>query len=483
MGHRDTRGARQPLAVALPSSLQTGNRIEPRSIPEGSSYAQGRLDAAHHVSNRQADFEAGRSGVKRTLRARFPQAAWNDADGLSPGVLAREEVAEKENHSHFRQKLAVFDKKQSLTTICDEIRLPFAPPGSITQPMESLEMFFQSSRGIFCLSFILLSVVSIIGQTPDTVVASVNGSQITQKQVDDSVAAQILPLQQQLYAIRKAALDNLIVTRILESEATAKGILLEDLRRQLTVGEINVTRQQVEEAYSQNASFFASMSPDEARERLRLDLENQARMRHYRAGLAALRQKWSVKLSFSAPPFVLELDDGVSPAKGAKKPVVTIAEFSDFECPYCIGVQAVLKQVMQSYEKDVRLVFKHMPLEGHRNSLPAARAAYCAAEQDRFWEFHDALFAARDLSPGALEQIAAQLGLGLRKFQSCVSSEQSRNAVVKDIEAARVFRVDSTPSFVINGQLVKGALTFADFQKIIERELSQRASEKPSATN
>src|SRR5262249_12487140 len=153
-------------------------------------------------------------------------------------------------------------------------------------------------------------------------------------------ASQIYPLQQQLYAIRKAALENLITAKILESEAAARGISVEELRRQLTAGEINVARAQVEEAYAQNASFFASMSPDEARERLRLDLENQARMKHYRAGLEGLRKKWPVKLSFSAPPYLLELDDGVSPVKGSATPVVTIVEFSDFECPFCNEVQA-----------------------------------------------------------------------------------------------------------------------------------------------
>ena len=61
---------------------------------------------------------------------------------------------------------------------------------------------------------------------------------------------------------------------------------------------------------------------------------------------------------------------------------------------------------MQNYGNDVRLVFKHLPLEGHRNSLPAARAAYCAAEQDRFWQFHDALFASQNLSPAVFDEIA-----------------------------------------------------------------------------
>jgi protein-disulfide isomerase len=328
---------------------------------------------------------------------------------------------------------------------------------------------------------ILLLASSAFGQAPDAVVASVNNIKITQKQVDESVAMQIYPLQQQLYAIRKAALDNLVTAKILESEAATRGVSIEDLRRQLTLGEIDVTRAQVEEAYTQNASFFATMSPDEARERLRLDLENQARMKHYRAGLEALRKKWTVNLSL--PPPSLELDDGLSPAKGSSKPLVTIVEFSDFECPFCSAVQNTLKQIVQSYGRDVRLVFKHLPLEGHRNSLPAARAAYCAAEQDRFWQFHDALFASKNLSPPVFTQIATDLGLGLPKFQACLSSEQSRAGVVKDIETARLFRIESTPSFIVNGKLIQGALSLADFQKIIEQELSQRANQKQSSTN
>lgn len=341
-------------------------------------------------------------------------------------------------------------------------------------------MFFQTSR-VLCL--VLLLAGSVLGQTTENIVASVNNVEITQKQVDESVATRIYPLQQQLYAIRKAALENLIVTKILESEAAARGVSIEELRRQLTLGEINVTRAQVEEAFRQNASFFASMSPDEARERLRLDLENQARMKHYRAGLDALRKKWTVKIDFAPPVFVADLDDGVSPAKGSNKPAVTIVEFSDFECPYCNTVQRTLRQVLENYGGDVRLVFKHLPLEGHRNSLPAARAAHCAAEQDRFWQFHDALFGAKELSPAVLTQIANDLGLGVPTFQACLNSEQSRAAIVKDLETARLFRIESTPSFIVNGKLIQGALSFADFQKIIEQELSQRATQKQSSIN
>lgn len=342
---------------------------------------------------------------------------------------------------------------------------------------------YSSLSIIWSIFLPLVLAVASYAQTPETVLAKIDNIEITQKQVDDSVAAQIYPLQQQLYAIRKAALENLITTKILESEATLRRISIDDLRKQLTLGEVNVTRAQVEDAYKQNASFFATMSPDEARERLRLDLENQTRMKHYRAGLDALRKKWPVTMNFSPPPFVSELDDGVSPVRGATNPVVTIVEFSDFECPFCKQVQGALKQTLESYGREVRLVFKHLPLEGHRNSLPAARAAYCAAEQGRFWQFHDALFAAGNLSPPGFEQIASNLGVGLAKFQECIASERSRAAVIKDIEAARLLRIESTPSFVVNGKVINGALSFADFQKIIEQELSQRVTQKQSSMN
>ena len=350
-------------------------------------------------------------------------------------------------------------------------------------------MLVHSSRGILVEFRYLLLLVGFLAaaralafaQAPESVLASVNGNEITLRQVDDSVKTQIYPLQQQLYAIRKAALENLLTAMVLESEAKERRVSVDELRKQLTRGEIDVTQTQVEDAYRQNASFFAAMSPDEAKERLRLDLENQARMKNYRAGIEALRKKWGGALTFAQPPFVLELDDGVAPAKGSTKPLVTIVEFSDFECPFCREAQNTLNQILQKYRNEVRLVFRHMPLEGHRNSLPAARAAYCAGEQNRFWEFHDALFAAGKLSATVFDEIAADVGLGVPKFRACLNSEHSRSAIVRDIETARLFRIDSTPTFVVNGKLVKGAISFVDFEKIIEREINQRATEKQSS--
>jgi protein-disulfide isomerase len=343
-------------------------------------------------------------------------------------------------------------------------------------------MLIQSSPGRIVFVILLLRLTAF-AQEPETVVATVNSTEIRLKQVDETVLSAIYPLQQQLYAIRKVALDNLITAQLLEAEARAQGVSIEEVRERLTRGVIKVSRAEVEEAYTQNASFFASMSPDEARERLRLDLENQSRMRRYRAGVEELRRKWPVAIRLpAAPAGVTEFDDG-SPAKGPAKAAVTIVEFSDFECPFCARVQDTLRQIRERYDGEVRLVFKHLPSEGHRHSLAAARAAYCAGEQDRFWQFHDALFATGNLSPEIFGEIGARLGLAREKFATCLSGEGSRSAVVKDIELARRYRIDSTPSFLINGKLVKGALAFADFQNLIERELQQRSTPKTSSIN
>lgn len=135
-----------------------------------------------------------------------------------------------------------------------------------------------------------------------TVVAVVDGRSITQKEVDDSVSAQLVPLQQQIHALRKAALENLIVRAVLDGEATRRGVSVEELNRQLTAGEVSVPAGEVERSYVENASAFGSMSPDEARMRLRLDMETQARMKNYREALATL-PAMAQRLDLDVPRF------------------------------------------------------------------------------------------------------------------------------------------------------------------------------------
>ena len=336
-------------------------------------------------------------------------------------------------------------------------------------------------RVVIMAACLFMTAICAQGQaTDEIVVAVVDGQKITQKHVDDSMKLRIYPLAQQLANVRKVALENLIINKVLEKEASRRQISTDQLRKELTTGEINVTEQQVEDAYAQNSSFFAAMSPDEARLRLRLDLENQARMRHYKAALEKLRQASAIVLTAVAA--ATNLEDTESPAIGPKGALVSIVEFSDFECPFCRVVQPALKEVLKLYGGEVRLIFKHLPIETHKHAMLLARAATCAAQQDRFWQYHDLLFGSADRSPEHLRKLAGNAGIQVDKFQACLNSEQSQTQVVRDLDLARTLGINSTPSFVINGRNYSGALSLSEFRRIIEQELKKARSLRQTST-
>ena len=326
-------------------------------------------------------------------------------------------------------------------------------------------------RSTALLLLAVAGVTTVRAQTEDSIVALVGGRKITQREVDRSVASQIFPLQQQVYALRKVALENLILRAVLENEARKRGLAVEELGKQLTSGRVEVLPSQVEQAYLENASAFGTMSPDEARERLRLDLENQARMKNYREALSKLRASSGVELRLEEPKVVSAAEAEAGASVGPEKAAVTITEFSDFQCPYCKQAQGTIKRVLQNYADDVRLVFKHLPLGMHAQAFPAARAAFCAGEQGSFWQYHDALFASESMSPEVFTRLATELRLDMPRFNACVDSEAARMAVLRDMHDARRLGISGTPAFVINGKLFRGALNFEDFKGVVEREL------------
>lgn len=320
----------------------------------------------------------------------------------------------------------------------------------------------------------------VYAQAPEEVVAVVNGRKIYRSEVDRTIVAQLVPLQRQTYALRQAALENLILRRLLEDEARRRGVTVEALKSEFTAAKVEVAESEVEQEYAENRPAFGAMSEDEAKQRLRLGLEAEARMRNYRAALSRLRQDARIELILAEPRLPLgDVAAEQSPALGGKEAAVVIVEFSDFQCPFCKQSQGALKRVLQTYGDQVRLVFKHLPLAIHSESFPAARAAFCAGEQNSFWQYHDALFAADRLSPEKFKSIAADLGLDVAGFTACFESERSRAAVLRDVREAARLGVSATPTFIVNGTLRQGALGFDDFSAVIARELKNSPPTPP----
>ena len=124
----------------------------------------------------------------------------------------------------------------------------------------------------------------------------------------------------------------------------------------------------------------------------------------------------------------------------------------------------------------MQLVFKHMPLSMHANAPLAHAAAEAAYRQGRFWEMHDAIFAAqRELTLEKFLQSAAAVGLDVDRFKKDIESEEVKARIAADVEAANRIGVTGTPAFFINGRFLSGAQPFEAFKRIIDEELERRS--------
>jgi protein-disulfide isomerase len=165
--------------------------------------------------------------------------------------------------------------------------------------------------------------------------------------------------------------------------------------------------------------------------------------------------------------------DGRSQTRGAEGALVTIAEFSDYQCPFCARVQPTLSQVLMEYEGDVRVVFLHNPLAFHREAPLAHQAALAAGEQGRFWEMHDLLFGnQRALDRPSLESYATRLGLDLVRFRAYLDAYEGRPVVDADQALARSVGASGTPTFFVNGRQLTGAQPIEAFRTMINEELA-----------
>ncbi len=156
-------------------------------------------------------------------------------------------------------------------------------------------------------------------------------------------------------------------------------------------------------------------------------------------------------------------------ARGSAEASVTIVEFSDFECAHCAAFHQSLEDVLHQMGKRVRVVFRHFPLDSacnpkvatpvHPSACMAAVAAECAAEQGKFWQYHNLLFAnQQQLGRAFLVQYATRLGMDVARFTDCLGTTEAPERVRDDIEEASRLGVDSTPTVFINGRKIKGAL-------------------------
>jgi protein-disulfide isomerase len=166
-------------------------------------------------------------------------------------------------------------------------------------------------------------------------------------------------------------------------------------------------------------------------------------------------------------------------ALGSAGAAIELIEYGDFQCPACAANEPIIKRLLAENGDWIHFAFRHLPLkEIHRNAVAGAHASEAAANQGKFWEMKDLLYASQadwsglpDPAPKFMEY-AAQLGLDESRFASDMASQEVRSRVESDYRTAQSLGLNSTPSFFVNGEKIA---TQPTYEKLLELLQSQRA--------
>jgi len=164
------------------------------------------------------------------------------------------------------------------------------------------------------------------------------------------------------------------------------------------------------------------------------------------------------------------------PVRGNQAAPINIIEFACLQCPYSKEAEPALKQVLDRYPDKVKLTFFFFPLPQHRNGQLAARAALCANEQGKFWEYHDLLFEKQSTFNNSIDAntaasnmklYAEQIGLNSTKFNDCLDNSKTQKNVLDDYETGKKLGLQGTPTFFIGEQELVGPQSFETFKTYI----------------
>jgi protein-disulfide isomerase len=273
------------------------------------------------------------------------------------------------------------------------------------------------------------------------------------------------------HSILESTLKSLISQELLKKEADSQGITREALVAEINGSAAEPTDEEIEKFWTANQKRLKG-TKESLTGQIKNHLQRQNAQKVLNTRIDELSLKYDV--TYYLEPLRFEVSSDGFPAKGPTSAPVTIVEFSDFECPYCSKVGPTLTKVKEEYGDRVRLIFRHYPLTNiHKNAQKAAEASLCAAEQSKFWEMHDSMFAnQKKLSLEGLKELAGTVGLELEEFSTCLQSNKYTAAVQRDLRDGMKIGVTGTPHFFVNGRPMSGAVSFEKISATIEEELA-----------
>jgi protein-disulfide isomerase len=314
--------------------------------------------------------------------------------------------------------------------------------------------------------------------------AEVNGVPIMAADVDTELGNNLAQLQQQIFSIRQKQLDSMIDQKLLEAESAKRGVTIAALEQAEVTSQVTpTTSEEAEKFFNENSAKLKGdfKSLEEQIKNFLTAQRVQARQKEY---LESLRAAAKIDIFLARPP-VFRSQVGVdgAPVRGGANAPVTIVEFSDFHCPFCRRAQPVIDDLRAKYGAKIKIVYRDFPLDSlHPQARAAAEASHCAMEQGKFWEFHDKLFKNDpDSSATALDRMAKEVGMDVATFEACDSSGKYKTVVQASVLEGAKLGITGTPTFFVNGRIMVGIQSLAEFSKIVDEELAVAAPPQTAA--
>jgi len=280
---------------------------------------------------------------------------------------------------------------------------------------------------------------------------------------------------QRYYEGRRGAVEAIVAEMLIAEAASARGVTPRAYEEAEIAARLEpVTEADVAAFYQENIDQMQGRSLELMGAAIRQYLQDQRTQAARLALVSELRRDGpDVRILFDVPRFEVAIEE-TDPSLGPESAPVTLVEFSDLQCPFCRAVAPTLKRLREAYGDRIRIVWKDFPLtQIHPQAFRAGEAAHCAAEQGRFWEYHDRLFANQDrLLPDDLKEHAARLGLDAAAFESCFDASKYAERVRDGVAQGTSLGVSSTPTVYVNGRLISGAQPYELFAAVIEEQLS-----------
>lgn len=340
-------------------------------------------------------------------------------------------------------------------------------------------------RGVFTAGVtaaILGAAAAACAQQPGDVAAKLGDRTFTVRELDEAWktadAKSKAEAEQAIYDGRKDTLDRLVAAMLVEQAAKARGVDPEKYMEAEVARRIRkVTDADVSAFFKANTQQMQGRPLEEVAPSIREFLEDQQAEAAETAVIAELRKAAApLKMQLEPPrlPVAVAPHD---PSRGPATAVVTLVEFSDYQCPFCGRVTPTLKRLRETYGDRLRIVWKDFPLyDIHPQAQKAAEAAWCAGDQGKYWEMHDRLFANQStLAAEGLKQHATAVGLDAAVFAACLESGRHAERVKAGWSQGQELGVDSTPTSFINGRRLTGAHPYERFAEVIDDELSRLA--------